>query len=287
MPAVRVIVRPIFLLLGGLVLCAVLVAVYAASRPPRALLTLGDMATFLPRGSEVHSFVRMDLDARLPSAVAMLASIPRAPGAQETTYQTYVFAYDRWRQRYRAVYTAPLPGPVPMSVDAGRVLGQRDAAIFAAQQDDGTQSYRIVGWRPGGVEVLYEGHVAGALRVVDPLLIEEGTRVRALGWDGRGFRERPVPKTLPPTPRGITWHYSVRGNTILSRNTSVVLELRQPLRLVGTRGGPIPIVLADSRLDVLETGYRARAAGTYTIRIWLPYLPIDQAYPLTVVVSDT
>ncbi len=287
MPAIRVTVRPVLLLLGGLVLGAVFVAAYAASRTPRAPLTLGDVATLLPRGSEVHSFVRMDLDARLPSAVAVLAIIPRAPGVQETTYQTYVFAYDRWRQRYREVYTAALPGPVPMSVDAGRVLGQRDAAIFSALQDDGTQSYRIVGWGPGGVGVLYEGHVAGALRVADPLLIEQGPRQRALGWDGHGFRERPVPGTLPPTPRGITWHYSVRGDTILARSSSVVLGLRQPLRLEGARGGPIPIVLADSRLDLLETGYRARSPGTYTIRIWLPYLPIDQAYPLTVVVRNT
>jgi len=276
-------VRPLVVLVLG----AAFVALMVVGRTPRPPVTLGDVANLLPRGAEVHSLVHLNLTTRLPSAVAVLAIIPRAPGAVETTYETYLIAYDRWRQRYRVVYSAPLPGPVPISVEAARVLGSQDAAIFSARQDDGTQSYQVVGWRLGGVGVIHTGQVSGALLVAEPLLIEEGSRLRALGWDGRGFHERPIPTALPRTPHGLTWHYSVRGDRIFAGSSSIALDVRQPLRLEGARGGPIPMVLIDPRLDLLETGYRSRVPGTYTIRLWLPYLSIDQAYPLTVVVSDT
>ncbi len=286
MHTLRPVVRPVLILLG-VVTVGAMFAAYAASRTPSTPLTLAEVVGLLPRGSEVHSFVHLSLGVWLPSAAAVLVVIPRAPGSPETTYQTYVFAFDRWRQRYRAVYSAPLPGPIPVSVDAGRILGRLDVAIFSAIQDDGIRSYQLVGWRPGGVSVLYEGQLAGRLIVAEPLLIEDGPRRRALGWDGHRFREHPVPATLPLTSPGITWHYSVRGDTVQARNASVVLRPRQPLRLEGRRGGSIPIVIPDPRLDVLETGYRARSPGTYTIRILIPFLPIDQAYPLTVVVTGT
>ncbi len=277
--------RDLLIVLGLAAVVGIVIAAIAWSRPPRTLLTVSEVQALLPPGSELHSLARLQLDGRPPPAVAVVAAIPRHPGAHAMTYQSFVFTYDRWRRRFRRAYSQPLPGPLPLSVDAGTLLGSRDAAIFAALQEDGTRSYRVVGSLLGTVSVIQEGWVAGNLVVADPLLIEDGDRRRALAWDGQRFSERPLPASLPPAYRGITWHYTVRKGAVVARTSSVQLHPRQPLRVDGGTGGPIAIVIPDARLDIAEAGYRARTPGLYTIRILIPFAPLDQAYQLKVLVT--
>ena len=271
------------------------IAVVAAiwTRPPAGPLTAGQVQNLLPPGSTLHSLVRLEMDGRPPLEVAALAAIPLYPGAQDFTYYTFVFAYDRWRQRFARAYAQPLQGPLPLSVDAGRVLGDREAAIFNALHEDGTRSYRVVGSVGRGITLIHEGRLVGKLVVAEPLLIEDGDRPfdqaqgrrRALAWDGRSFREDSSPPVVPPAPGGMTWRYTVRNGTVAARTSSVRLYPRQTLRLAASGGGPVAVVIPDARLDILENGFRARTPGTYTIRILIPFVPIEHQYTLTVLVG--
>lgn len=251
------------------------------SGPP---LSVSQIQRLLPQGSLLHSLARLEMDGRPPQEVAVVGVIPQYPGSSGSTYFAFVFGYDRWQKRFRALYAQPLSGPVPRPADAVRLLGPREAALFSALHDDGTLSYRIVG-RARGVRVLHEGRVHGRLLIADPLLVEEGPR-RALGWDGRVFRERELPAAIPHVPSGTTWRYRVLNGMIFARTSVAYLRPRQTLRLAGVGGGPIPIVLPDPRLDLVgDNVFRARHPGTYAISILIPFNPPEQAYRLTVIVE--
>lgn len=255
------------------------------TRPSAPPLSITQIQGFLPQGSLLHSLARLEMDGRPPQEVAVVGVIPQYPGASSSTYFAFVFGFDRWQRRFRALYAEPLSGPVPQPADAVRLLGPREAALFSALHDDGTLSYRIVGMARG-VRDLYTGRVQGRLLVADSLLVEDGPRQRALAWDGRVFRERSLAAAIPLPPPRTTWRYRVQNGMILARTPVVYLRPRQTLRLARVGGGPIPIVLPDPRLDLTgDNVFRARYPGTYAISILIPFDSPEQTYRLTLIVE--
>jgi len=267
-------------------LAAVLVLTAAAvawTRPTPPPLSLTQVQRLLPAGGTMHSLARLDMDGRAPQEVAVVAIVPRHPGARDIVYYSAVFAYDRWHRQFTRIYEALLPS-TPISVDAGRLLGHRDAAVFAAVLPDGTWSYRVVGSVHGRVAVVHEGRVKGRTFIADPFLIEEGERPRVLIWEGRRFGERPHVDFTPAPSR--TWRYGLRNGKVVASTSMVRLVPRQILHVARAGGGPSTSVIPDVRLDVVEGGgYRTRAPGIYTIRVASPFVPGDAAYVLTLVVN--
>lgn len=271
---------------GAVLLGAVLLtAAVLRSQGPELPLSVARVYALMPSGSLLRSLVRLDLDSRPPPETAAVAAVPHFPGAAELTYYGFIFALDAWRRDFQRAYSEPLPAQIPLSVDAGRLLGARDAAIFAALGDDGTLTYRVVGRTRGRLRVLRQATIAGTLRVEGGALVEEAEVYRALVWDGRAFRELVRPPEMGALPPGVTWRYSMRSGVVVAQTDTLVLRPRQAVRLAQSGGGPTPIVIPDSRLDVLEYGYRAREPGTYTIRVLLPFTPDDQAFVLRLIVQ--
>lgn len=254
-----------------------------AAPPP---LSANQVLALLPQGSSVHSLVRLEMDARPPSEVAVVARIPSFPRSTEFAAEARLYQYDRLRRHFTTAYRAENPGAVPFSADAARVLAGRDAAVFSGLHDDGTLGYRIVGLVRGRAAVLREQRLAGTVHLVEPAVIERrGEAVHALRWNGGSWIPDGTARTIPEAPAGVTWRYAVRNGQVLARTNVVHLRRRQPLRVLAAGGGPATVVLADSRLDVVETGFRQREPGTYRIRIVTGFTPPDAAYVLTVVVD--
>lgn len=214
----------------------------------------GQVLARLPGGSSIHSLLRADLDGRGPSEIAAVARVPAFPGAPQTVYTALIFRYDRLRRAYVEVYRAPSPGRVPFSVDAAGERG-RDVVIFAGLNDDGTQAVQAVTLARGTGRAL-------------PL--EEAHAVIA---------------HLSPALPAVTWRYTIRNGMVVSRTAVVRIRARQTLRVQASGGGPVSVVLPDPRLDVTESGFRARTPGSYRIRIVTGVVPVEQAYVLTVVVE--
>lgn len=225
------------------------------SAPPP--ITANQILALLPPGSSVHSLVRLEMDGRGPAEAAVVARIPFYPGSQDLIPTTLVYRYDRLGRRFRDVYRAPAPGVVPFSADVDEVAGGRETAVFSGLDDDGALRYRVIGLARGRAAVLREARAAGALR----------------------------PEGIPPAPPAVTWRYAVRGGTVVAQTSVVRLRPRQPLRVAASGGGPASVVLPDSRLDIVEAGYRQRTPGTYRIRIVTGFTPPEASYVLTVIVE--
>ena len=215
----------------------------------------GQVLARLPGGSSIHSLLRADLDGRGPNEIAAVARVPAFPGAPQTVYTALIFRYDRLRRAYVEVYRAPSPGRVPFSVNAAAGGGRRDVVIFAGLNDDGTQAVQAVTLARGTGRALPQ---------------EEAHAVIA---------------GLSPTLPAVTWRYTSRNGMVVSRTAVVRIRTRQTLRVQASGGGPVSVVLPDPRLDVTETGFRARAPGSYRIRIVTGVVPVEQAYVLTVLVE--
>ncbi len=229
-------------------------ALSAWMRPSAAPSSVTRLQGFLPRGSVLHSLVRLELDGLPPQETAVVAAVPAFPGAAESVYYGFIFAYDRWRRRTTQVYAEPLAGPIPIAPDAGHIDRRHEAVIFRSLRDDGSHADSVVGF------------LRGRLQEVDAV------------------RARQIIAALPPAPPGVTWQYRLRAGTIPAQALVVRVRVRQPVQVAFTGGGPTPIIVPDTRLDILEKGYRARTPGTYTIRIFLPFGP-DQGYTLRLVVE--
>ncbi|HET6948688.1 MAG TPA: hypothetical protein VFJ45_12840 [bacterium] len=254
-----------------------------AAPPP---LSANQVLALLPQGSSVHSLVRLEMDGRPPSEVAVVARIPSFPRSTEFAAEARLYQYDRLRRHFTTAYRAESPGAVPFSADAARVLAGRDAAVFSGLHDDGTLGYRIVGLVRGRAAVLREQRLTGTVHLVEPAVIERrGEAVHALRWNGGSWIPDGTARTIPEAPAGVTWRYAVRNGQVLARTNVVHLRRRQPLRVLAAGGGPATVVLADSRLDVVEAGFRQREPGTYRIRIVTGFTPPEAAYVLTVVVD--
>lgn len=262
------------------------------SRRPQVPLSIAQIQDLLPAGSVLHSLARLEMNGRPPREVAVVAGVPSVPGAGVYTYYGFIFARDRWRGRIVSAYTSPLPGTLPLSVDAGGLIGKHEAALFGAAHDDGAASYRVVAMRRSGRAQVLELHTTGRLIVIDPVLVEVVRRPdrplaeRILAWNGRRFQGRAdlMPVRLPPPSR--TWYFGVRNRLITAPVSVVRLQVRQSLRVSGSGPGrPGAIVVPDQGLDQVESGYRARQPGTYRIRFLLPFLSQD-AFVLTVIVED-
>ncbi len=249
-------------------------------------LSVNQVSALLPPGSSVHSLVRLDMDGRPPSEVAVVARIPPFPGARGLTATALLYRYDRPRRRYTAVYRAPAPGAVPFSADAGRLLAGRDAAVFSGLHDDGTLAYRIVGLVRSRTVVVREQRLAGTLHLAEPVVIEaRSDAVEAVRWNGGSWVADRPPEALPEVPSTVTWRYALRNEQVVARTNVVHLRPRQPLRVLPVGGGPATIVLPDARLEVVEAGFRQREPGTYRIRIVTGFTPPEAAYVLTVIVD--
>jgi hypothetical protein len=276
------------MLIGILAAAAGAVALQAWwTRPSGSPLSITQIHGLLPRGSLLHSMTRLEMDGRPPQEVAAVGVIPRYPGSNESVYFAFVFGYDRWQRRARALYAQPTSSPVPRPVDAVRLSGSREAALFGALHDDGTLSYHVLGMARG-VRVLHEGRVGvgSRLLIAEALLIEDGEQRRALGWNGRRFSERPLPAAFPHASPGLSWRYRVHKGMVFAQIPVVRLRPRQTLRVSRIGGGLIPIILPDQRLDVIGADvYRARSAGTYTIDILVPFTAPEQTYRLTLIVE--
>lgn len=209
----------------------------------------------LPRGSSVHSLLRADLDGAAPLEVAAVTRIPALPGASEIVQTALIFRYDRLRRTFVEMYRRPTPGRVPFSVDAVVLAGGREAVVFSGLHDDGTRAVELVAVEGGRATLLREDEAAQALQTV-----------RA---------------ALP----SVTWRYALRNGAVVARTSTVRLRTRQTLRVQTAGGGPASVLLPDQRLDVVESGYRARVPGTYRIRVVTGLLPVEEAYTLTVVVE--
>ncbi|MGH2348463.1 MAG: hypothetical protein ACRDFT_03230 [bacterium] len=252
------------------------------TRPPAAAITTGQILGLLPSGSTLHSLARLDLDGAPPLEVAAVAGVPRFPGSRAFEYVELIVRYNRWRHRLDVLYRHPV-GSIPISVDAGRLLGDREAALFQALRDDRRWAYRVVGVAGGAVTILAEGVSAERVVVADPVLIDRAAG-EALAWNGTGFRPRPLPP-VDPLPPAVTWRFSMRNGMVVSRTNHLTLRPRQILRVQAVGGGTTPIVIADPRFDVVENGFRARHEGVYAIRVLAAYTPTENAYVLTVAVT--
>ncbi len=241
------------LLAALLILSATAAAAFL--RTDRPTFGANQILARLPRGSSVHSLLRANLDGRTPEEVAAVARIPAYPGAGEIVHTALIFRYDRLRRTFVEAYRAPTPGRVPFSVDAVRLANGRDVVIFSGLQDDGTRAFEVVG--------LTRGH--GTLR------------------SGDAAREALAGLTEPPP--GVTWRYVVRNGAVVARTSTVRLRLRQTLRIQASGGGPASVVLPDPRLDVVESGFRARTPGNYRVRVVTGFLPVEEAYALAVIVE--
>jgi hypothetical protein len=209
----------------------------------------------LPRGTSIHSLLRADLDGRGPAEVAAVVRIPAFPGAQELIYANLIFRYDRLRREFVEVYRAAAPGRVPFSVDAVRLPAGREVVIFSGLNDDGTRAVEAVRLEGGRGSRLSEAAARTALSEIP----------------------QPVP--------AVTWRYVVRNGEVVARISTVRLRVRQTLRVQVSGGGPASVVLSDSRMDVVENGFRARTLGRYRIRVVTGLLPVEAAYSLTVLVE--
>lgn len=273
------------------VLLAGVVAVAAAGglwweRAGAASLTANQVLVRLPTGSSVHSLVRLDMDGRAPAEAAVVARVPAYPGSRDTAYTAMLFRYDRWRRTFTQIYQSPTPGTVPFSADAARLLNGRDVAIISGLHDDGTRSYRLIGMAGRRAIVLREQRFTGTLAFAEPLLVEQSTEgPRAYRWSGRTWLEESSPGTIGGTLPAVTWRYAVRNGEVVARANVQRLRPRQPLRVLAVGGGATSVVVPDSRLDVVEAGFRQREPGTYRIRIVTGLKALDQAYTLTVIVD--
>lgn len=273
----------------ALILAALITAVAAVFLWPRGgpdgLLSAREVQFLLPPGSLIHSRVHLDLDGRPPQEMAVLAALPRYPQAREYVYTAYIFAYDRRARAVRPRLAFPLPEPLPLNVDAGRLLGNRDAALFAARLDDGTLVYRLVGLSGRRLGVLHEGRTPGRVVLADPFVVEDGPSRRVLRWSGRAFQEVPdmPPAVIPPS---VTWRFAIRQGQVQGAPDAVFLRPRQILRLEQTGGGPTPVIIPDPNLDVLDQGYRGRLPGSYTIRLFIPNITDPGGFRLTVLVES-
>lgn len=242
-------------------LLAVLLALSASAAGAAFLRT--DPPTFganqvlarLPRGASIHSLLRADLDGRNPPEIAAVARIPAFPGAPEIVQTALIFRYDRLRREFVAVYRAAAPGRVPFSVDAVNVASGREVVIFSGLNDDGTRAFEAVGLTRGRGAPLPQSIARRALR--------------------------DIPEPVPT----VTWRYVVRNGEVVARTSTVRLRVRQTLRVQASGGGPASVVLPDPRLDVVESGFRARTPGRYRIRVVTGLLPVEAAYSLTVIVE--
>jgi hypothetical protein len=269
---------------AGAALAALAAGILWWTAPPRSAITAAQIVALWPSGSALHSLARLDLDGASPQDAAAVVAVPRFPGAAPSGYVEVIARYDRWRHRLELIYQQPQPSAIPISVDAGRILGDRDGALFQTLREDGAWSYRIVGLGGLSVRVLAEGETAERIRLADPLVIDRGAG-RALVWAGIRFTSRAMPPLESPPP-ALTWRFAMRNGMVVASTNHVTLRPRQILRVQAVGGGTTPIVIADSRFDVVENGFRARHAGTYSIRVLAAYTPTESAYVLTVFVSE-
>ncbi|MDQ7819698.1 MAG: hypothetical protein QN173_01060 [Armatimonadota bacterium] len=247
---------------------------------PVPAVSTGAILDLLPRGASIHSVVRLELDGGAPQEAAVVAAIPTAPGSRTVTHVALLVGSGRLRRRPAVLYRDLLPAPLPLSADAVDLGAGREAAVFSGRGEDGVTAYRVVGVTRGRVSVLREGRTPDRLRVDGRWIIESTDT--AWAWDGRAFRRRPPPADASGPWPAVSWHYGFRGDAVVAATDRVILHLRQPLRVVGGRGGVSALVVPDSRLDLVEQGYRARRPGTYTIRVRMPLAPRSQEFVLTV-----
>lgn len=241
----------------SLVALATIVIIAAGSlwtRVPSAPPPLAQLQGALPAGSVLRSLVRLEMNDSAPVESAVVAVVPRYPGAAETQYFGFIFAYDAWRRKAARVYAEPLPGSISTQLDAVPLGAGREAAVFSVLHEDGARTSRVVGVVRGRVRTLDDATAAGVLAA------------------------------LLPAPPALTWRFRTHGGRITGQSLSLRVRSRQPVRLTPSGGGPTPIIIPDARLDVVEQGYRARRPGTYTIRILLPPAP-DQGTTLMLVVE--
>ncbi len=276
-------VRASRVLAAGLTAAALAAVAWWWARPPAALLTAGQVVALMPTGSSLHSLARLDVDGGAPADVAAVVRIPPFPGARRSGYTELVARYNRWRHRLEVVFQRPLLEAVPVSVDAGRIIGGRDGAVFQSLDDDGRWSYRVVGLFNGAVAILAAGDSSQRVVLADPLVVDRG-RAHALVWDGTTFVQAAVPP-VAPIPSTLTWRFRMHNGAVAARTNRVTLSPRQILQVLPVGGGQTPIVIADPRLDIVENGFRTRHEGIYTIRILVSSTPIENAYVLTVVVG--
>ncbi|HEY3248568.1 MAG TPA: hypothetical protein VGK88_09805, partial [bacterium] len=267
---------------AALVAAALAAIVVWWTRPPAAPITAGQILALMPAGSTLHSLARVNLDGAPPLEAAVVIAVPPFPGARRAGYTDVITRYNRWTHRIDVVYRETLSGGVPVSVDAGRLLGDRDAVLFQAVSDTGRWSYRVVGLVGGTARVLVNAESSDRVTIADPRLVDRG-RGRALVWNGSGFSETAMvpPAAVPPT---LTWRFRFRSGAVVSRTDHVSLAPRQILRVQPVGGGTTPIVIADPRFDIVENGFRARQEGVYTVRVLASSTPTENAYVLTVVV---
>jgi hypothetical protein len=237
--------------------------------------------------------MRLEMNSRRPQEVAVVAGVPQMPGSAAYKYVGLILAYDPWRRRFARVHAEDLPGAVPLSVDGGQLIDGRDAALFAAAHDDGDSTYRVIAMPRRTFAIVHSASVAGRAVAIDSFLVElvrvaDGPpRQRILVWDGQRFRQRADAGPVPLPPQGRTWYYGVRNGEIKAPASVVHLRVRQPLRVTGTGPGrPGAIVIPDPRLDLVESGYRARDPGSYRIRLLLPLRSAETGFTLTLIVGD-
>jgi len=246
----------------GLVAAAVLTLVlrWRATPPPAPPLT-----SLLPRGSAITSQARVELDGRPPFEIAATVFIPTSPRAPADLAHALIAGYDRWRHRWRILLLSPLAG-IPTSLEAGALLGRREAVVFPAYAADATVYYRVITLRWGRAVVLYAGQARGPVEVVRGVIAERDPRnPRGLRWDGRAFRAVPAP---PPLPAALVWRYwTDRTGYPHAETNTVFLVPGQRLVPVRNGGGPAVVPIPDGRLDVLGAVFRPRQPGTYSLTI--------------------
>ncbi|MDQ7849083.1 MAG: hypothetical protein QN152_06545 [Armatimonadota bacterium] len=223
------------------------------------------LSTLLPPGSVVTSQGRVELDGRPPQEIAATAYLPAYPEGPANLRRAVLAGYDRWRRRWRLLMLLPL-AQIPASLQAGPLLGGRDAVVFPEYATNGTVRYRVVGLRRGRPVVLHVGQSRGTVEVVGGVIAErDPAGARGLRWDGRRFRPVPPP---PPVPPALVWRYwTDRDGVPHGEADLVVLVPGQRLVPVRQGGGPTVVPIPDANLHVLDGAFRAHRPGTYSVII--------------------
>src|SRR3989442_7998264 len=127
----------------AVVAAGVIAAAAVWTQPPSLPPSVGQIQDLLPVASVIRGLIRVEMNGTSPLETAVVAVVPRYPGAAESSYVGFIVAYNEWRRRPERIYAQPLPGPIPLSPHAIPPGGGREAAGITPLRGDGIRVTRV------------------------------------------------------------------------------------------------------------------------------------------------